>query len=109
VIPTSKNVSTSPPSTEGILCFHVVADSATKTFSMDGPDGNGVQLHFEVLKVARGMKSRFREFDLRAETKKQAVADMLRYFPDYKFVGTWADARNQPTEGSPAKPSVVDV
>jgi hypothetical protein len=89
----------SPPLTDGQITFHVVVDYANRSFSMDGPDGpNGVLLHYEVLKVARGLKRRFWEFDIRAASQERALQDMQRYLPGHNFVGTWADAKEHKTK-----------
>lgn len=92
MIPTSSS-SVSAPLTEGNIIFHVVVDFTNQSFSMDGPETNGIQLHYEVLKVARGLKNRFWEFDIRAGSPQQALADMQKYFPGHRFAGTWAETR----------------
>jgi hypothetical protein len=80
----------SPPHL-GNLSFHVVVDYANRSFSMDGPDcPSGVWLHYQVVQVARGMKNKFWEFDIRAETQEQALAQVQADLYDYKFTGTWA-------------------
>jgi hypothetical protein len=60
---------------------------------MDGPDGpNGVSLHYEVMKAARGLTNRFWEFDMRAKSQEHALTEMQKSFPGYKFLGHWARA-----------------
>ena len=92
MIPTT-TASLRPPGTEGKLTFHIVVDFTTQSFSIDGPETNGVLLHYEVLKAARGLKNRFWEFDVRTETKEQALAEMESHFPGYKIMGTWSNAK----------------
>ena len=92
MIPTTTGIS--PPLTDGNLTFHVVVDYANRSFSMDGPDGpNGVQLHYEVLKVARVLKHKFWEFDIRADSQEHALAERQKSFPGHKLVGTWASTQ----------------
>jgi hypothetical protein len=98
VIPTT-TASVLPPVTEGNLTFHVVVDFLDQSFSMDGPETNGVKLHYEVFKVSRGLKNRFWEFDVRAETQEQALAEMQKHFPGHRSVGTWA-SRASPQSGN---------
>jgi hypothetical protein len=92
VIPTTTAV-LSPPIAEGRFIFHAVIDSTGQSFSMDGSETNGLRLHHEVLTAARELQFRFWECELRAGTKEQALADMRKYFPNHKYLGTWADAR----------------
>lgn len=70
MIPTT-TASASPPPTDENLTFHVVIDHANRSFSMDGPDGpNGVSLHYEVMKAARGLRNGFWEFNIRVESAR---------------------------------------
>jgi hypothetical protein len=63
---------------------------------MDGPEGpSGVRLHYEMLRVARWQKKKLRDFDLRAESRKAALVEMKLRFPNYTFLGTWAEARGK--------------
>ena len=63
---------------------------------MDGPENpSGVRLHYEMLRVARERKKKLRDFDLRAESREAALAEMKTRFPDYTFLGTWAEARGK--------------
>jgi hypothetical protein len=92
MIPASNPVNT-PPVTEGQIAFHVVMDHVNYTFTLDGPDDpNGLRLHFDVQLAARHLQRKFSEFDVRADSKERAVADMAGSFPAYKFCGTWAEA-----------------
>jgi len=91
VIPTT-TASVSPPVSYGNLTFHVAIDFTSQSFSMDGPETNGVRLHYEILKVARAQRNRFWEFDVRAESQQHASAEMQKHFPGHKFLGTWTDA-----------------
>jgi hypothetical protein len=52
------------PIAEGNHTFHVVVDFTNQSFSMNGFSTNGVWLHYEVHKVARGLQNRFWEFDI---------------------------------------------
>jgi hypothetical protein len=80
----------------GRLSFHVIVDEFDSTFSMDGPEGpSGVRLHYEMLQVAREQKKKLRGFDLRAESREAALAEMETRFPDYTFLGTWAEGRGK--------------
>jgi hypothetical protein len=80
----------------GRLSFHVIVDDFDWTFSMDGPEGpSGVRLHYEMLQVAREQKEKLRGFDLRAESREAALAEMKTRFPDYTFLGTWAEGRGK--------------
>jgi hypothetical protein len=86
----------SVPLLSGRLSFHVIVDDFHWTFSIDGPEGrSGVRLHYEMLRVAREPKKKLRDFDLRAESREAALAEMKTRFPDYTFLGTWAEARSK--------------
>lgn len=62
---------------------------------MDGPDGpNGVRLHYEMLQAARTQKKRLRDFDLRADSRDAALAEMKQSFPGFAFLGTWASSQS---------------
>lgn len=81
--------------TSGNLTFHVIIDDFHRTFSMDGPEGpSGVRLHYEMQLVARTQAKKLRDFDLRAASREAALAEMKTHFPDYAFLGTWAEVRN---------------
>ena len=85
---------TSPPS--GGLIFHVIADDFNRTFSIDGPEGpSGVRLHYEMQQVIRKQNKKLRDLNLRAESFEAALAEMKTRFPDYSFLGTWAEAREK--------------
>jgi hypothetical protein len=95
MIPTS-NCNAGVPQLSGRLSFHVIVDDFYRTFSMDGPEGpSGVRLHYEMLGAAREQKKKLRDFDLRAESRETALAEMKTRFPDYTFMGTWAEARGK--------------
>jgi hypothetical protein len=73
------------------LTFHVIVDPAEKTFSMDGPGGpNGIWLHLEMIRVARERGKAFRDFDMRAPSAEEALAEMQSYLPSYSFIGPWS-------------------
>jgi hypothetical protein len=80
-----------PPAGSGSQLFHIIVDDADRTFTIDGPGGpNGMRLHYEMLRVSRAQKKRYRDFDLYCASHKAALATMHGYFPRYKFMGTWA-------------------
>jgi hypothetical protein len=82
------------PVTTGNLLFHVIVDDFNRTFSMDGPDGpNGIRLQYEMVRVARTQAKILRDFDVRAESREAALAEMKARFPDYIFLGSWAAAQ----------------
>ena len=75
------------PVTTGNLLFHVIVDDFNRTFSMDGPGGpNGIRLHYEMMRVARTQAKILRDFDVRAESREAALAEMKAQFPDYIFL-----------------------
>jgi hypothetical protein len=74
--------------------FHVIIDDFNRVFSMDGPGGpNVIRLHYEMMQVTREQKKKLRDFDLWAVSQDAALALMKNYFPNYTFLGSWADAR----------------
>ncbi len=73
------------PVTTGNLLFHVIVDDFNRTFSMDGPGG-------QMMRVARTQAKILRDFDVRAESREAALAEMKAQFPDYIFLGSWAAA-----------------
>ena len=80
--------------TSGALVFHVIIDNFNRTFSIDGPEGpSGVRLHYEIQQVMRKQIKKLRDFDLRAESFEAALAEIKTRFPNYTFLGTWAEAR----------------
>jgi hypothetical protein len=82
------------PVTTGNLLFHVIVDDFNRTFSMDGPGGpNGIRLHYEMMRVARTQAKILQDFDVRAESREAALAEMKAQFPDYIFLGSWAAAQ----------------
>jgi hypothetical protein len=82
--------------TSGLLIFHVIVDDFNRAFSIDGPEGpSGVRLHYEMQQVIRKQTKKFRDFDLRAESFEAALAEIKTRFPDYTFLGTWAQAREK--------------
>jgi hypothetical protein len=82
--------------TSGDLLFHVLIDDFNRTFSMDGPSGpNGIRLHYEMMRMSREQKKKLRDFDLRAESQEVALAEMRAHFPDYTFLGSWANAQEK--------------
>ena len=82
-----------PVTTENLL-FHVIVDDFNRTFSMDGPGGpNGIRLHYEMMRVARAQAKTIRGFDVRAKSQEAAIAEMKVHFPDYAFLGSWAEAQ----------------
>jgi hypothetical protein len=82
--------------TSGALIFHVIIDDFNRTFSMDGPEGpSGARLHYEMQQVIRKQTKKLRDFDLKAEFFEAALAEMKTRFPDYTFLGTWAEVRKQ--------------
>jgi hypothetical protein len=90
----SNTGSASIPLTSGNLVFHVIIDDFNRNFSMDGPgDPNGIRLHYEIMRLSREQKTKLRDFDLRAESQKVALAEMRAHFPDYTFLGSWANAQ----------------
>ena len=92
MIPTTG--SGSVPPTSGNPLFHVIIDNFNRTFSMDGPGGpNGIRLHHEMMRISREQKKKLRDFDLRVESEEAALAEMRAHFPDYTFLGSWANAR----------------
>ena len=63
---------------------------------MDSPDGpSGVRPHYEMLIVARNQNRKLSELDVRAETRKAALAEIQAHLPDYTFLGTWAEAKTK--------------
>src|SRR6266481_1158270 len=65
------------PVTTGNLLFHVIVDDFNRIFSMDGPGGpNGIRLHYEMMRVARTQAKILRDFDVRAESREAALAEM---------------------------------
>jgi hypothetical protein len=82
--------------TSGALIFHVIIDDFNRAFSIDGPEGpSGVRLHYEMQQVIRKQIKKLRDFDLRAESFEAALAEIKTRFPDYVFLGTWAEAREK--------------
>ena len=82
--------------TSGALVFHVIVDDFNRTFSIDGPEGpSGVRLHYEIQQVMRKQINKLRDFDLRAESFEAALAEIKIRFPNYTFLGTWAEAREK--------------
>lgn len=76
--------------------FHVVVNDFHRTFSIDASDSiNGIRLHYEMLRVARKQNKKFREFDIRAVSTEAAVAEVEARFPEYSFLGIWADAQRK--------------
>jgi hypothetical protein len=93
VIPSTTG-SASVPLTSGKLVCHVIVDDFYRTFSVDGPGGpNGIRLHYEMMRMSREQKKKLRDFDLRGESQEAVMAEMRTHFPDYTFLGTWANAR----------------
>ncbi len=91
-----------PPTSDETICpagyrnllFHVIVDNVHFTFTIDGPDGlNGVRLHLEMLQASRTQSNKFRDFDLRLDTHEAVLSEMQKYFPGYRFVGTWTQSR----------------
>ena len=79
--------------------FHVIIDDFNRVFSIDGPGGpNGIRLHHEMMQVTREQKKKLRDFDLWAESQDDALALMKNYFPDYIYLGSWADAQTNKTK-----------
>ena len=80
----------------GTLIFHIIVDDTNRTFSIDGSEGpSGVRLHYEMQQVIRKQTKKLRDFDLRAESFETALAEMKARFPDYTFLGTWAQAHEK--------------
>ena len=78
----------------GRLTFHVIIDHTHRTFSIDGPDGpSGVRLHYQMLLVARKQNKKLKDFDIRAENRETALAEIQAHLHDYTFLGTWAEAQ----------------
>ena len=48
---------------------------------------NGIRLHYEMMRVARSQAKILRDFDVRAESREAALAEMKAQFPDYIFFG----------------------
>jgi hypothetical protein len=53
---------------------------------------NGIRLHYEIMRLSREQKTKLRDFDLRAESQI-ALAEIRAHFPDYTFLGSWANAQ----------------
>ena len=53
------------------------------------------RLHYEMLIVAREQNEKLHDFDIRAETREAALAEMQVLLPDHAFLGTWAEARDK--------------
>jgi hypothetical protein len=82
------------PVTTGNQLFHVIVDDFNRTLTMDRPAGpNGIRLHYEMMRVARTQAKILRDFDVRAESREAALAEMKAQFPDYIFLGSWAAAQ----------------
>jgi hypothetical protein len=96
MIPTSNDQSVPSPG-GGVLLFHIIVDDHKRIFSIDGSDGpNGVRLHYEMLLVCRAQScKKLRDFDLRCNSREEAIAQMQNYFSDYTAVGTWASLRSK--------------
>ncbi len=78
------------PVTTGNLLFHVIVDDFNRTFSMDGPGGpNGIRLHYEMMRVARTQAKILRDFDVRAESREAALAEMKAQFPGFPITFFW--------------------
>lgn len=75
------------PQSEGSITFHVVVDDSNHVFCMEGPNSNGVRLHYEMQKRARAGNARLRDFDFRTHSQDDAVAQIQSYYPNYKFLG----------------------
>jgi hypothetical protein len=45
-----------------------------------------------MMRVARTQAKILRDFDVRAESREAALAEMKAQFPDYIFLGSWAAA-----------------
>lgn len=76
--------------------FHVVVNDVHRTFSVDASDSiNGIHLHYEMLRVVREQNKKFREFDIGAVSIEAAVEEVEARFPEYSFLGTWADAQRK--------------
>jgi hypothetical protein len=71
------------------LSFHVAVDHASKSFWVNGPDTNGIWLHYEMARVAGQKGIRLREFDMRASTQEAALFELQSYLSDYSFLGPW--------------------
>jgi hypothetical protein len=46
-----------------------------------------------MVRVARTQAKILRDFDVRAESREAALAEMKAQFPDYIFLGSWAAAQ----------------
>lgn len=91
-----ENNAPSIPEGRGNIIFHVVMDDFNKVFCMEGPNSNGVRLHYEMQKRARAGEGKFRDFDLRATSQDEAIDEVKSYYPGYHFLGecltVWAEA-----------------
>jgi hypothetical protein len=47
-----------------------------------------------MVQVARNQRRNLRDFDLWANSLDEVVSEMEKYFPGYKFLGTWAAAKS---------------
>jgi hypothetical protein len=44
----------------------------------------------EMIRVARERGKEFRDFDMRAPSAEEALAEMQSYLPSYSFIGPWS-------------------
>jgi hypothetical protein len=65
-----------------------------------------VRLHYEMLRVVREQNKKLRDFDIRAESREAALAEMKTRFPGYTFLGTWAEARGQSADATKSPDSL---
>lgn len=81
------------PSSFGRLLFHAILDDSKRQYFLSGPDGpNGLRLHYEV-ELERRLGTKWREFDIRADSTAHAVAQIANHLPDYQHLGPWVRSR----------------
>ena len=72
------------------LVFHVIVDHAQKSFFVNGADrSNGIWLHYEMARVARGRGTKLRDFDMRAPSQEAALLELQSSLTGYSFLGAW--------------------
>lgn len=85
------------PEGRGNILFHVVVDDSNQVFCMEHQDDtNAVRLHMEMMRHARYKRVNFRDFDLWAQSKDEAIRQIKAHYPAYEYLGgclsVWAKA-----------------
>lgn len=88
MIPTSAGNAAPSASASGLL-FHLVIDDFRRSFSVDGPEANGMRMHYEVMQAARQPGRKLRELDLRSASLEGILEIMKEHFPGYEYSGAW--------------------